>query len=96
MSSAVDNGTSSQWAKIRQRILKRDSYCCQQCGQDNGKLHVDHIIPRRLGGTDNDQNLQVLCQKCNLSKGGRFFSIGKTPPTLHGVFIPQNESISHD
>ena len=69
MKSAVDNGTSSQWSKIRQRILKRDSYCCQQCGQDNGKLHVDHIIPRRLGGTDSEDNLQVLCQKCNLSKG---------------------------
>ena len=96
MKSAVDNGTSSQWSKIRQRILKRDGYCCQQCGQDNGKLHVDHIIPRRLGGTDNDQNLQVLCQKCNLSKGGRFFETDGTPPTLHGVYVPQNESISHD
>ena len=96
MASAVDNGSSSQWKKIRERILRRDSYCCQQCGQDNGKLHIDHIIPRRLGGGDSDSNLQTLCQKCNLSKGGRFFGIGKTPPTLHEVFIPQNESISHD
>jgi len=96
MVSAVDNGSSSRWKKIRLRILSRDSYCCQQCGKDNGKLHVDHIIPRRLGGTDNDDNLQVLCQNCNLSKGGRFFSIANTPPTLHGLFVPQNESISHD
>jgi 5-methylcytosine-specific restriction endonuclease McrA len=96
MASAVDNGTSSRWSKIRQRILRRDSYCCQQCGQDQGKLHVDHIVPRRLGGSDNDDNLQVLCQKCNLSKGGRFFSIGKTPPTLHDLNIPENVSVSHD
>ena len=45
MASAVDNGTSHRWKKIRERILRRDGYCCQQCGQDNGKLHVDHIIP---------------------------------------------------
>ena len=71
MVSAVDNGTSSRWSKIRLRILRRDSYCCQQCGQDQGKLHVDHIVPRRLGGGDNDANLQTLCQKCNLTKGSK-------------------------
>jgi hypothetical protein len=41
-------------------------------------------------------NLRQLCQKCNLVKGGRFFSVEGTPPTLHGLFIPQNESLSHD
>jgi len=96
MRSTLENGSTTQWRKLRERILRRDSYCCQQCGQDNGSLHIDHIVPRRLGGSDHESNLQTLCQKCNLSKGGRFFSIDKTPPTLHGMFIPQNESISHD
>ena len=27
---------------------------------------------------------------------GRFFGTAGTPPTLHGLFIPQNDSISHD
>jgi hypothetical protein len=31
-----------------------------------------------------------------LSKGGRFFGTGLTPPTLHGLKIPQNVSVSHD
>jgi len=92
----IDNGTSGRWRKIRERILRRDGYCCQQCGQTEGKLHIDHIIPRRLNGGDNDSNLQTLCQKCNLSKGGRFFGTGLTPPTLHGLKIPQNVSVSHD
>ena len=51
------------------------------CGQTEGRLHIDHIIPKRLIGNegDNDSNLRVLCEKCNLSKGGRFFGDIFTP-----------------
>jgi hypothetical protein len=31
-----------------------------------------------------------------LSKGGRFFGTGNTPPTLHDLNIPENVSVSHD
>ena len=96
MVSAVDNGSSGKWRKLRERILRRDGYMCQQCGQTEGQLHIDHIIPRRLQGGDNEENLRTLCQKCNLSKGGRFFSTPLTPPTLHGRISPLNESVSHD
>ena len=29
----------------------------------------DHIIPRAQGGSDDLENFQVMCQRCNLSKG---------------------------
>ena len=88
-------GSTGQWRKIREMILKRDG-CCQMCGQTEGAMHIDHVIPKRLNGGDEPWNLRQLCEKCNLQKGGRFFEEKKTPPTLHGLFIPQNESISHD
>ena len=76
MVSAVDNGSSTQWRKIRERILRRDSYCCQQCGQDQGKLHVDHIIPLASANTETEliglchfRNLQPLWAADNLAKG---------------------------
>lgn len=47
----------------------RDHHECQQCGAR--AEHVDHIIPRVLGGTDDPANLQALCQACNLAKGDR-------------------------
>ena len=98
MSKAWKNGSTAGWRKIRERILQRDGHMCQMCGQTEGKLHIDHIIPKRLIGAegDNDLNLRVLCQKCNLSKGGRFFNNETTPPTLHGRISPLNVSVSHD
>jgi 5-methylcytosine-specific restriction endonuclease McrA len=30
------------------------------------RLHLDHIIARSLGGTDDPRNLQVVHRRCNL------------------------------
>lgn len=61
----------------RYAILERAGFKCQCCGskplKDNDVvLHIDHIIPHSLGGSDSVDNLQVLCDKCNLSKQNRF------------------------
>jgi 5-methylcytosine-specific restriction endonuclease McrA len=93
MSSLKKNGSTTQWRRIRQTVINRDG-CCQKCGTED-RLSVDHIVPRSLGGTDNLDNLEVLCSSCNSSKGGRFFDSARTPPTLHGSFYPKNDSISH-
>lgn len=59
---------------LRLNVLERDNYRCQFCGatvEDGVKLHIDHIIPVSKGGTDDMDNLQVLCHKCNLAKRDR-------------------------
>jgi 5-methylcytosine-specific restriction protein A len=73
MSKAWKDSDRKGWRRIRERILARDGHCCQSCGETDGKMHIDHIVPKRLGGSDLEENLQVLCQFCNLRKGGRFF-----------------------
>ena len=60
--------------ELKQKIYQRDNYTCQKCGYrdvtTNG-LHIDHIIPVSKGGMTVEQNLQVLCRKCNLSKSDK-------------------------
>ena len=49
---------------------KEDFGCgCWLLALPPGAVHVDHIIPRIEGGTDAPDNLQALCQSCNLVKG---------------------------
>lgn len=60
--------------KLRQKIKERDRYTCQICGKympDEVGLHIDHIVPVAKGGKTVPSNLQVLCSKCNSSKGAK-------------------------
>jgi len=51
------------------RILAKQSGKCAYCKVGlRGKYHVDHVMPLALGGSNFPQNLQVLCQPCNLAK----------------------------
>jgi rubredoxin len=59
---------------LRFEILKRDDYRCQMCGvtaKDGATLEIDHIHPVAKGGTNEPDNLQVLCRDCNAGKGAQ-------------------------
>lgn len=62
--------------QLRNEILERNGFTCQLCGAGPGdidpfnpnrkvRLHIDHIIPISQGGTDDKDNLRVLCSACN-------------------------------
>lgn len=58
--------------KLRLKIMERDNYTCQNCGKympDRVGLQIDHIVPVARGGKSVESNLQVLCSRCNGSKG---------------------------
>jgi len=58
---------------LRYLALKAGGGRCALCGatKRDRLLDVDHIIPRSRGGRTELANLQVLCVKCNRSKGNR-------------------------
>lgn len=55
--------------RVRFEILKRDDHACHYCGATapDVVLHVDHVVPVALGGSDNPDNLVTACQGCNAS-----------------------------
>ncbi|KKS43945.1 MAG: hypothetical protein UV05_C0016G0008 [candidate division CPR1 bacterium GW2011_GWA2_42_17] len=61
---------------LRLKILSRDNFRCIFCGKspatDFGtKLHIDHVVPFSKGGKSILENLQTLCEECNLGKSNR-------------------------
>jgi len=55
----------------KKAILERDGHVCAVCGRgpnDGYELHIDHIKPRKLGGTSDVENGQVLCSMHNMMK----------------------------
>ena len=48
-------------------VWRRDKGQCVYCGSKEN-LQLDHIIPFSKGGATTFENLQLLCQKCNLKK----------------------------
>ena len=64
------------------RMLYRDNFTCQECGEfhafinefgmiipiDDGELEVHHIVPVAEGGGDEQQNLSTLCKRCHKEK----------------------------
>ena len=59
--------------RLRWTILQRDNFSCRKCGRSPAKdqsviLHVDHIIPWSKDGETVIENLETLCEKCNLGK----------------------------
>ena len=55
----------------RREVFARDNNRCQYCNRQDGDLTLDHVIPRRLGGRHEWENLVAACRGCNHRKGGR-------------------------
>ena len=55
---------------IEQILFDKQKGLCVCCGRELGQnYHLDHIMPLALGGTNTDDNVQLLRAECNLRKG---------------------------
>lgn len=59
--------------RTRWKIFERDGFTCRYCGSraPDVVLHLDHVEPLLLGGSDDPANLVTACETCNLGKGER-------------------------
>lgn len=59
-----------RWQAKRQQIQVEQGSRCQGCGRlwMPELDQVDHRVPREQGGSDADENLQLLCDDCHEAK----------------------------
>jgi hypothetical protein len=75
---------------VRQRAANRCEYCgLRQEVSLLAPLHVEHIIPKKHGGTDVPDNLAIACIECNLHKGSNVAGFDPLTGTLTELFHPR-------
>jgi len=77
----------------RKEIFARDGYKCQYCGVEAelSQLTIDHVVPRRLGGLHEWENVTTACSKCNHRKGGR--TPGQANMRINATPVPPRVNI---
>ena len=81
--------------KIHRKLYGDQGGYCNGCKEHfNPKgLTIDHIVPTSQDGTEDFENLQLLCNLCNSIKGDRSMEYLKksVPRPLKGVSLTQAE-----
>ena len=73
---------SQEWATVRSRVMKRDRWICQCCGNKGDNAHHIKYTPRNLSGRSDLKFIITLCRDCHedihndntLSKANRILS----------------------
>lgn len=81
--------------QVRQRARDRCEYCrLRQADESETPFHVEHIIAKQHGGSDDAANLALACALCNLLKGPNLSSLDPDTGVLTRLFHPRTDSWS--
>lgn len=79
-------------ARVRERAGHRCEYCkLHQDDSPLAALHVEHIIPKFHGGTDDLDNLALACIDCNLHKGPNLTGVDPETNRVTELFHPRRQ-----
>ncbi len=81
-------------AATRDHVRRRANYRCEYCGLHEDEsplvtLHLEHILPKKHGGTDDLDNLALACIDCNLHKGSDVAGYDPETEKLTPLFSPR-------
>lgn len=80
---------------VRDRAGNRCEYCgLQQAHAPLVLYTVDHVIPKKHGGHDDESNLAFACYRCNLHKGPNLAGIDPESGAMVALFNPRRQSWS--
>jgi 5-methylcytosine-specific restriction endonuclease McrA len=61
-------GRLSHGIRAKLMVLQRGMCACCKCDLSKTEMNLDHVMPLALGGTNSDENVQLLCRTCNNQK----------------------------
>lgn len=72
----------------------RAGACCEYCQLPEqhspvARLQIEHIRPRKHGGSDDGENLALACIDCNLRKGSNLTGIDPATDQVTELFNPR-------
>ena len=78
--------------RVRERAGHRCEYCqLHQKDSPLAALHVEHVLPRIHGGTDELENLALACIDCNLHKGPNLSGVDPETGEVTELFHPRRQ-----
>jgi 5-methylcytosine-specific restriction endonuclease McrA len=78
---------------VRERAGNRCEYCLlQQEDSLLAALHVEHVIPKKHGGTDDAENLALAYVDCNLHKGSNLAGIDPMTGQTVVLYNPRSQA----
>lgn len=81
-------------ARVRVEAQNRCGYCFSLQQYILGILEIDHIIPKAIGGSDDEENLWLACSLCNNYKGTQIDAFDPITKTRINLFNPRSQKWS--
>lgn len=65
--TAAQRGYGGRWQRLRAMYLGAHPLCaeCRRRGRVTMATDVHHLVRRRDGGPDSEENLEALCHECH-------------------------------
>jgi hypothetical protein len=74
---------------LQELVRRRAANRCEYCQLPTPPFHIEHIIARKHGGTDQAENLALACVRCNYHKGPNLSGIDPTNSAMSRLFNPR-------
>ena len=76
---------------VRHRAANRCEYCLLPQEYSDLTHHIEHIVAKQHGGTDEVENLALACHRCNLRKGPNLTGIDPATSAVEPLFHPRRD-----
>lgn len=80
---------------LRNAVWERAQWRCEYCRMPqravDATFHIEHIVARQHQGSDDESNLALACDRCNLFKGPNLSSVDQQTGEVVLLFHPRRD-----